>query len=133
MIIWGGYNNVSNPTNTGGRFNPLTDSWIATSIANAPEARAGSATIWTGTEMVVWGGSGYTESDVHEFLGTGGRYNPSSDSWTATTNTNAPSPRGANTAVWTGTQMIIWGGFYMYGNDSNTIQTFFNDGGIYVP
>ena len=40
--------------------------------------------VWTGTEMIVWGGGTNTTS-----LNTGGRYNPSTDSWTATTTTNA--------------------------------------------
>src|SRR5437667_6097926 len=32
------------------------------------------------------------------------------DSWTATSSTNAPSDRFDHTAVWTGTEMIVWGG-----------------------
>jgi hypothetical protein len=32
------------------------------------------------------------------------------DSWTATSTTNAPSPRSSHTAVWTGSEMIVWGG-----------------------
>ena len=32
------------------------------------------------------------------------------DTWTATSTTNAPSPREEHTAVWTGTEMIVWGG-----------------------
>src|SRR5207248_1071381 len=56
----------------------------------------------TGSEMIVWGG---------EFLlNTGGRYNPSADSWRATNTTNAPSGRDGHTAVWTGGEMIVWGG-----------------------
>ena len=33
------------------------------------------------------------------------------NSWTATTTTSAPSGRELHTAVWTGTQMIVWGGY----------------------
>ena len=32
------------------------------------------------------------------------------DTWTATSTVNAPSPRFDHTAVWTGSEMIIWGG-----------------------
>ena len=32
------------------------------------------------------------------------------DTWTATSATNAPSARWAHTAVWTGSEMIVWGG-----------------------
>ena len=56
--------------------------------------------------MIVWGGV-----DDGDRLNTGGRYNPSTDSWTATSTTNAPSARTYHTAVWTGSEMIVWGGY----------------------
>src|SRR5213080_4596666 len=33
------------------------------------------------------------------------------DSWTATSTLNAPDGREFHTAVWTGTEMIVWGGY----------------------
>jgi hypothetical protein len=33
----------------------------------------------------------------------------SDDTWTATSTTNAPSARAGQTAVWTGSEMIVWG------------------------
>src|SRR5436190_582889 len=93
--------------NTGGRYNPGTDSWTTTSTTNAPTARSSHTAVWTGSEMIVWGG-------CHDLfcnpLNTGGRYNPGTDSWTATSTTNAPNPRINHTAVWTGSEMIVWGG-----------------------
>src|SRR4029077_15660130 len=32
------------------------DTWTATSTSNAPEARSGHTAVWTGSEMIVWGG-----------------------------------------------------------------------------
>ena len=32
------------------------------------------------------------------------------DTWTATSTTNAPAARFDHTAVWTGSEMIVWGG-----------------------
>jgi hypothetical protein len=55
--------------------------------------------------MIVWGGLGFSG-----FLNTGGRYNTSMDSWTATSTTNAPEARLLNTTIWTGSEMIAWGG-----------------------
>src|SRR5436309_10823052 len=81
------------------------DTWTATSLTNAPAARADHTAVWTGSEMIVWGGY-----DGSSEVNTGGRYNPSTDSWTATSTTNAPAARGAHTAVWTGSEMIVWGG-----------------------
>ena len=42
-------------------------------------------------------------------LNTGGRYTASTDTWTATATTGAPIVRRLHTAVWTGTEMIVWG------------------------
>ena len=36
MIVWGGYNGSSGYLNTGGTYNPIADSWTATSATNAP-------------------------------------------------------------------------------------------------
>jgi N-acetylneuraminic acid mutarotase len=83
------------------------DSWIAASVMNVPLARIEHTAVWTGSEMIVWGGV----DEAINYLNTGGRYDPATDSWTATSTTNAPTPRIAHTAVWTGSEMIVWGGF----------------------
>jgi hypothetical protein len=36
----------------------IDDSWTATSTINAPTARFGHTAVWTGNEMIVWGGYG---------------------------------------------------------------------------
>jgi N-acetylneuraminic acid mutarotase len=124
MIVWGGSNGniINNLLNTGGRYDPVTNSWTATSTTNAPEARATHTAVWTGSEMIVWGGL-----NLFQDVDTGGRYDPSTDSWTATSTTNAPAARENHTAVWTGSEMIVWGGQ----QENSTI--FFNTGGKYDP
>jgi hypothetical protein len=96
------------------------DTWTATSITNAPAGRIRHAAVWTGSEMIVWGGA-----DSSNQFNTGGRYNPSTDSWTATSTTNAPSGRFSHTTVWSGSEMIVWGGLSMSG--------YSNTGGRYNP
>ena len=109
MIVWGGYGNISD-LNTGGRYNPSTDSWAPTSTTNAPGARSSHTGVWTGTEMIVWGG-------VNQFdLNTGGRYDPGTDTWVSTSTDNAPDRRSSHSAVWTGNEMIVWGGLIDYHN-----------------
>jgi N-acetylneuraminic acid mutarotase len=56
MIVWGGDQGLGNYFNTGGRYNPGTDSWTATSTINAPAGRYDHTAIWTDNEMIVWGG-----------------------------------------------------------------------------
>src|SRR5439155_14282596 len=104
MVIWGG-NDFSNRFG-GTRYNPATDSWTSTSTTNAPENRSGHTAVWTGSEMIVWGG---IHGSRPYTLNTGGRYNPSTDSWTATSITNVPNHRWYHTAVWTGGEMILLG------------------------
>jgi len=120
MIVWGGNGCCPTYFNTGGRYNPATDSWTATSTANAPDGRLIHTAVWTGSEMIVWGGQGPLPPPG--FFNTGGRYNPSTDSWTATSTINAPEARGYYTAVWTGSEMIVWGGY-----------PYTNTGGRYEP
>ena len=120
MIVWGGICCGGSDLNTGGRYNPATDSWTATSTANAPDGRLIHTAVWTGTEMIVWGGQGPLPPPG--FFNTGGRYNPSTDSWTATSTFNVPVARGYDTAVWTGSEMIVWGGY-----------PYTNSGGRYEP
>jgi len=69
--------------------------------------------------MIVWGGY-----DSTLYYNTGGRYNPSADTWTATSMTNVPVARDTHTAVWTDSEMIVWGGI-----DSNVNRL--NTGGRY--
>ncbi len=111
MIVWGGVDG-SNYFNTGGRYDPGTDSWTATSTINAPAPRSypypsQQTAVWTGTEMIVWGGFGDSGA-----LNTGGRYNPSSDSWTSTSLTNAPAVRYEHTLMGTGNIALNSGGRY---------------------
>jgi len=105
MIIWGGFNFSGTELDTGGRYNPITNSWTGTDTTSAPAGRSYHSAIWTGTEMIVW--AGYTAGGVSN---TGGRYDPTSNTWINTGNSNAPSSRTDHTAVWTGSEMIVWGG-----------------------
>src|SRR5262249_53711675 len=93
---------------TGGRYDPATDTWMATSTTGAPSARYGHTAVWTVTEMIIWGGN--TGYPSYLPLNTGGRYNPATNTWVAISTDGAPSPRYLHTAVWTGTKMIVWGG-----------------------
>src|SRR5206468_7982910 len=89
---------------------------------DAPEARNSQTAVWTGTEMIVWGGV----NGNNGFLASGGKYSPSTDTWTATSTDSAPAGRVFHTAVWTGNEMIVWGG-----QDENYISL--NTGGRYGP
>lgn len=110
MIIWGGYDGA-NILNTGGRYDPVIHSWELTDTSGAPTSRSRHTAVWTGTEMIVWGGSGYDVSSAFDYLDTGGHYDPNTLGWAPTDTIDVPTGRSSHTAVWTGREMIIWGGF----------------------
>jgi hypothetical protein len=122
MVIWGGNISSATPTfvNSGGMYRPDLDQWTPVSTVSPPSPRAGHTAVWTGTQMIVWGGF-----DSSGSLNTGGRFVPSSQTWSAASTANVPAPRSGHAAVWTGTAMLIWGGK----NNSGLL----NDGALYDP
>ncbi|MBZ5640826.1 MAG: hypothetical protein LAO51_18975 [Acidobacteriia bacterium] len=109
MIVWGGTTCcVGTPTNIGWRYDVASDTWLPTSRGDlVPEARSLHSLVWTGSDMLLWGGRNYTGTRYND----GRHYDPATDVWTEIPVTpQTPSPRAYQTAVWTGTQMIIWGG-----------------------
>ena len=111
FIVWGGLDLEDRVFISGGRYDPITDTWTAMSEANAPEGREGShSTVWTGREMIVWGGNRVGGLPPYT-LDTGGRYDPQTDTWKTMSSQGAPSARKQHRAVWTGSEMIAWGGW----------------------
>ena len=115
MVVWGGYKDGF--LNTGGRYDPGTDTWAPTSTVGAPAPPYSFTAVWTGSRMVVWGNEPFGPGD---FLMTGGRYDPATDSWTPISTVGAPAPRSGHSAVWTGSRMVVWGGYDYDGVDLNT-------------
>ncbi|PYT06089.1 MAG: hypothetical protein DMF60_10050, partial [Acidobacteria bacterium] len=111
MIVWGGEGNTQ--LNTGGRYNPYADTWSATSTINAPAPRDSQSAIYTGGEMIIWGGS---NAVYPYYMNTGARYSPAGDFWSPVSANGAPGPRSDHTAIWTGAEMILWGGSYLSGS-----------------
>ncbi|MBI4704449.1 MAG: hypothetical protein HY744_25380 [Deltaproteobacteria bacterium] len=98
--------------------------WEAVSAQGAPAPRWGHVSLWTGQQMIVWGGA-LGPADDAPATDTGGMYDPATSQWTATSLADAPSPRVQATAVWTGHAMIVWGGR----NGAELLGT----GGIFEP
>jgi hypothetical protein len=124
LVVWGGEDGAL-ALQTGGRFDPATASWTPTSVSGAPLPRTAHTAVWTGTEMIVWGGGGAPNGSTLQY-DSGGRYNPATDTWIDMTLVDAPVGRAHHRAVWTGKQLIVWGG-----GDYGTI--FRNTGGRYDP
>jgi hypothetical protein len=70
-------------------------------------ARTGHSVVWTGSEVVVWGGWG-DEMGKRRY-GDGAAYDPASKRWRRIADA-ALTPRRNHVAVWTGSEMLIVGG-----------------------
>jgi hypothetical protein len=117
VIVWGGLDGGTY-FSSGAAFDLATNTWKKMSDLNAPEARAFHSAVWTGSEMIVFGG----QNETGEQIGSGGRYNPSTNAWTATAPLPPPSEtRMRHTAVWDGSSMLVYGGF---GDVGVTLDTF---------
>ena len=117
MIVWGGEGVLSNSyyttlLNTGGCYDPATDTWRAMDTDGAPIPRAAHSMVWTGSELLIFGGRTTTSADAtgRNAVSSGARYQPQTDSWATLSSKQAPSPRHSHVGVWTGTEMIVWGG-----------------------
>jgi len=99
----------------------VPDTWSVHSTGS-PVARGGGTAIWTGAQIIVWGGR---DSSLN-YLNDGGRFDPETSSWSTVSATNAPTPRSRHTAIWTGTEMIVWGG-------GTNISGPYNNGARYNP
>ena len=126
MIVWGGGGGCEGcpPWSGGFAYNPSTDVWRE--LPKAPIAdRADFEAVWTGQELIVWGGQGgpYGRSD-------GAAYDPRTNTWR--TITDGPlDPRYWASAVWTGKEVVIWGGYNF--DAPKDAQSVFGDGAAYNP
>jgi hypothetical protein len=107
VIVWGGLNTDGFGSSDGATFNTSSQRW--TDIAPAPlRPRRRAAAVWTGREMIVWGGqvSAFGSDKPVELLGDGARYRPSDDSWAPMA--AAPMTTAvAGEPVWTGTEAVF--------------------------
>jgi hypothetical protein len=90
----------------------------------APIASRRSAVgVWTGTQMIVWGGATDDGTALHA---DGAAYNPDTKAWSRLPSSPL-SARSQSASVWTGTSVFIWGGSV----DSDA--TLATDGALYTP
>jgi N-acetylneuraminic acid mutarotase len=132
MIVWGGAGLTTvGPGEIVGRsdgatYDPVSDRWAAISTKEAPASRTGAMSAWTGKHLLIWGGLDGTKPFVREVLSDGARYDPVADIWEPMSTLGAPTGRTNAATAWTGSDLLIWGGF---GTDSTLV----NDGAAYNP
>lgn len=128
LVVWGGLSSGGTLLNDGAVLNFATNTWSTINTTGAPSARMSYSCVNNTIQnsMIVWAGKSSTS--VENVVGDGAMYNPVTNLWTPITATNAPIGRSRNVAVWSGTEMIIHGGY-----GGNTSLTYLNTGGRYNP
>ncbi|HEY4409105.1 MAG TPA: hypothetical protein VGO87_04435, partial [Acidimicrobiia bacterium] len=99
-------------------------------LAAAPlRGRHGATAVWTGREMIVWGGA-WRAGNASIWLDDGAAYDPAGDRWRRLT-ASPLAPRSDAVAAWTGKEVLIWGG-----QKQGSLTGFgdeFDDGALYDP
>ena len=112
-------------------YDPAADHWSV--VAKSPFADPfldGKAIAWTGRQVVLWGGGRYeTESDAYPSKVTpgGAAYDPAADRWDPLP-AGPLAPRARARAVWSGAEVIVWGGESAY---DKRVQ--YADGAAFTP
>jgi N-acetylneuraminic acid mutarotase len=108
IVVWGG---AANPgdcgygyCDDGEAYDPDTDKWMTLPTAGLA-GRIDHTMVWSGAEVIVWGGGAS--------LDDGARYSPTKGGWqTMTPSTGTIAGRRQHVAVWSTTtsEMVVWGG-----------------------
>jgi hypothetical protein len=112
LVVWGGggapmseHDGANwHPANAGAAYDPAADRWDVLPAAPVP-GRLGATAVWTGREVVFWGGTAGHDA----FFADGAAYDPATRKWRVL----PPAPieaRSDHQAVWTGREMVVWGG-----------------------
>ncbi len=105
--MWGGHvGQTDESLDTGWRFNAKTGEWLPMPAAPLG-ARSQAASVWTGSELLVWGGADYRTDYPYDGYADGAVFDPATDRWRMLP--PAPIDGRQPLAVWTGEEMIVWG------------------------
>jgi len=92
-------------------------------------SRHGASAVWTGREMIVWGGA-WRAGNASIWLDDGAAYDPAGDKWRRLANSPL-EPRSDAVIAWTGRAVLIWGG-----QKQGSVTGFgdeWDDGALYDP
>ena len=84
------------------------DGHLARDRAAPIAGRDGAAAVWTGRQLLVWGGHGRTGSQGLHPLRDGAAYDPAGDRWQPIPNAPAGVQGTSAAAAWTGSKMLVW-------------------------
>jgi hypothetical protein len=116
MVIYGGMHHgdpFSESTPTGSQYAPDTGYWT---VLPDGRGRARHSAVWTGEKMIAFGGYSFWYWDAGQvvmstlYQGLAEQFDPSTFAWSPLGASDPPDGRGRHSTVWTGSEMIVWGG-----------------------
>ena len=107
LIVWGSTDGGDRAPATG-LYDPVADRWTPVDPRGGPPVQQGANGVWTGRELIVW--EGYPNTNDWTAPVTGGRLDPVMRRWQPMSRVNAPTSRAYHSMVWTGAEIIVWGG-----------------------
>lgn len=124
VLVVGGHRSRGSLRAEGFAYDPSANRWRR--MPAMEFGRAGHQAVWTGGQLLIWGGvtvhDGHTVTPPH-----GVAYDPANNRWSALP--RSPLRGRVNAAaIWTGTEMVIWGG-----NRQSAGVGDFADGATYIP
>lgn len=118
MIIWSGGAGVA--TASGGRYNPSTNTWTAIVPPATVSPRTRAKAIRINNDIYIWGGKA-TDSGNQPLL-----YTPSMNNWTILSTAGEPQNYERFSMVWTGREIIVFGGLNNPGIVNTGSRYYFN-------
>lgn len=106
VFVFGGQDATGNALGDSAIYDPATNTWtLVTAIANAPSPRWGAWAVWTGTEILVFGGTDTTGAALQ----SGATHDPVAAQWSPIANDSVGhvGPVGGASS----TQAVFWGGW----------------------
>lgn len=107
VLLWGYEYHTPDTPPVALRYDPATRAWATFPTGPLPFRELPSA-VWTGDEMIVFGGDDYTISNSPG-SGDGAAFNPSNNTWRMLATSPLAEVREPLT-TWTGSEMFVWGG-----------------------
>ncbi|HET8660811.1 MAG TPA: kelch repeat-containing protein [Micromonosporaceae bacterium] len=104
MIVVGGTNDSGSLTD-GAAYNPTSRTWRK--LPSLPAPRSYATLTWTGTEVLLVGGVEW-DHGTYRMYKDGFAYSPTTNRWRHLP--DMAMPRSQHMAVWTGRQLLVWGG-----------------------
>jgi hypothetical protein len=112
----------------GAAYNPRSNRWRPLPDLPVPLGAADHAMVWTGREVLIWGGSLQEPLKSRRAVTTGLIYRPDTDTWGEMSAEGQPPPRDQPLIGWDGAQLLVWGG-----SPQGMVDTTLIDGGFYDP